>query len=277
MSGLIAVGVAILVWWFATGAVLILARQGGHRAGMSMAIVSVLALGGVAVLMGTADQQTVQGTYLAFFAALAVWAWHETAFLLGVITGPRRVGLDHVPRERSRFRAAFRAVRDHEYALAATALLLVFLLADAANKTGLWTFLLLWGMRLSTKVNIFLGAPHAVNDLLPHRLSYLETYFRTDRLSRVFWISLTACTVILLTLAGAAFLALSDDVRVMWSLLSAFAGLALIEHLFLVLPVRDSVLWHWAARLCPARPDNDIRTAKPPEKPEDSCPKTAGA
>jgi hypothetical protein len=33
---------------------------------------------------------------------------------------------------------------------------------------------------------------------------------------------------------------------VKWTLLASFAALALIEHLFLVLPVRDSALWGWA-------------------------------
>ncbi|WP_369406361.1 DUF3623 family protein [Oceaniradius stylonematis] len=31
-----------------------------------------------------------------------------------------------------------------------------------------------------------------------------------------------------------------------WSLMAAFAFLGLVEHLFLVLPVRDAALWSWA-------------------------------
>ncbi|TWI85952.1 putative photosynthetic complex assembly protein 2 [Roseibium hamelinense] len=277
MSGVVAVGIAIFTWWFATGVVMILARQGERHAGMVMALVTIAALGGLAALALTRDSLTAVSAYIGFFGALMLWAWHETAFLLGLVTGPRRVGLEQSPIEKSRFRAAFRTVRDHELALAATILFLGLLLGGAANQAGLWTFILLWGMRLSTKVNIFLGAPHAVNELLPHRLSYLETYFRTDRLSRVFWISLTGCTVVLLSLIGAAAWANSEYGQIVASLLAAFTGLALLEHLFLVLPVKDSALWHWAARLCPAKLEKTNKTANMPDKPEDSCPKTAGA
>ncbi|MBO6757555.1 MAG: DUF3623 family protein [Roseibium sp.] len=277
MSGLIAVTIAVMTWWFATGLVMLFARFGAVRAGMVMAIVSVIAIGGITALALSAGSASEGAAYAAFFGALAVWAWHETAFLLGLVTGPRRVGLHQSPSEKSRFRAAFKTVRDHEVVLALTALVFVVLLHDAQNTVGVWTFVLLWGMRLSAKVNIFLGAPHAVNDLLPHHLAYLESYYRTDRLSPVFAMSLILCLLTLASFTVAAFVSASEHDVVKWSLLASFAGLALIEHAFLVLPVRDSRLWTWALRICPAKTRLGEEEGRSTAPIKDNCAATAGA
>jgi putative photosynthetic complex assembly protein 2 len=148
--------------------------------------------------------------YLAFFSALALWAWHETTFLIGLVTGPRRVAAGEAPREKTRFRAAFLTVRDHEIALFATVMGLLWLMSGAANTTGLLTFCLLWVMRISTKLNIYLGARHAISDMLPDRLSYLKSYFRTDRTSGWFYVSLCGSAVLLAWLVAAAAAAATD-------------------------------------------------------------------
>ena len=101
-------------------------------------------------------------------------------------------------------------------------------------------------MRISAKLNIFLGAPNAVSALMPHRLAYMTSYFRTDRLHPFFGISVLATTVLFAALCYGAYVADDAPARVAALLLSAFAGLALIEHLFLALPVRDEALWSWA-------------------------------
>ncbi len=255
MTATIAMTVAVLAWWIATGAVIALARQGTGRLGMVMAVVTALALGGIYGLYRTLQLETVSGAYVAFFSALALWSWHETTFLLGLVTGPRRVALGDSPAAGSRFRAAFMAVRDHELALAVTAALMLATMYNAANATGLLTFLLLWVMRISTKLNIFLGARHAVSDMLPDRLAYLKSYFRTDRTSPWFWVSLAGSGIAVCAFLTAMRLQPGVHQTVMWSLLAAFAGLALIEHLFLVLPVRDSALWAWALRAYPGKHD----------------------
>jgi hypothetical protein len=120
----------------------------------------------------------------------------------------------------------------------------------AENTTGLLTFCLLWVMRISTKLNIYLGARHAISDMLPDRLSYLKSYFRTDRTSGWFYVSLSAARYCWAGWSHAAAAAATDHAAVKWTLLACFAALALLEHLFLVLPVRDSALWAgpWNAR-----------------------------
>ena len=246
MIFLSAVLIASAAWWVATGLVLALARAGNRYFKTVMALATGVALLGLFGLIATEDGDTKASAYVAFFSALALWAWHETTFLIGLVTGPRRIAAGEAPREKTRFRAAFLAVRDHEIALLLTVLGLLWLMKDAENTTGLLAFLLLWVMRISTKLNIYLGARHAISDMLPDRLSYLKSYFRTDRTSGWFYVSLSASALLLIWLVVAAATAETDHAAVKWTLLAAFAGLALIEHLFLVLPVRDSALWGWA-------------------------------
>jgi putative photosynthetic complex assembly protein 2 len=101
-------------------------------------------------------------------------------------------------------------------------------------------------MRISTKLNIYLGARHAISDMLPDRLSYLKSYFRTDRTSGWFYVSLSAAPCFWDGWSHAAATAATGHDGRKWTLLACFAALALLEHLFLVLPVRDSALWAWA-------------------------------
>lgn len=263
MTAIAAAATAAFSWWLATGIVIVLARAGDRRFGMVMAFMTTLAAAGMLGLYLTSGTITAGSAYHAFFAALLLWAWHETAFLLGIVTGPRRIEADAAPSGQSRFAAAFQTVRDHELALAATAVAMIALLAGSGNKTGLYTFLILWVMRISTKLNIYLGARHAVSDMLPARLSYLKSYFRTDRTSRWFWVSLAAVTAIFTVLTHLAVSAPHNHDAVKWSLIASFAGLALIEHLFLVLPIRDSALWAWAM-------ERRTRTARPASRPIDN-------
>ncbi|MCB1457920.1 MAG: DUF3623 domain-containing protein [Nitratireductor sp.] len=266
MSAMLAIAVAIIAWWVSTGAVILLARMGERHAGMVMAVATAIALAGLYALDASLDDTTPSGAYLGFFGALGLWAWHETAFLLGIVTGPRRIAYRQHPMEPTRFRAAFLAVRDHELALAATALALLVLMGSGDNRTGLYTFLLMWVMRLSAKVNIFLGAPHAISDMLPERLGYLKSYFCTERINPFFWVSVTVTALLFAGLCAAAAFVGDGHATVMWCLLAAFAGLALVEHFFLVLPVRDSMLWAWAMASCPVQRQDqsrDTRKAEP--------------
>ncbi|WP_052161570.1 putative photosynthetic complex assembly protein PuhE [Hoeflea sp. BAL378] len=260
MTFLSAVLIASVAWWVATGLVLALARAGSRYFKTVMALATGVATIGVIGLAATAeDGATAVSAYVAFFSALALWAWHETTFLIGLVTGPRRIAASEAPHEKTRFRAAFLTVRDHEIALFATMLGLVWFMGGAENTTGLLAFGLLWVMRISTKLNIYLGARHAISDMLPDRLSYLKSYFRTDRTSGWFYVSLTGSAALLAWLVFAAATAETDHGAVKWTLLAAFAGLALIEHLFLVLPVRDSALWGWAMDKTKKKTSNKTR------------------
>ena len=240
-----AILVAVAVWWAATGAVFLAVRLGGTRVNRVLVGATVMASAGFAGLYFSASMQSVAGTYLAFASAIAVWAWHETAFLLGFLTGPRKTPCPEGLSGFRRFRAAFETIRDHELALAATIAVCAVAIWQQPNRFGLWTLILLWVMRISTKLNIFLGAPNSLNELLPKRLGHLTSYFRTDSINPFFSMTLAAAVMVFGAATHQAYLAAAAHAAAGWTLLAVFAALAIVEHLFLVLPIRDSALWTW--------------------------------
>ncbi|MGV8938202.1 MAG: putative photosynthetic complex assembly protein PuhE [Allorhizobium sp.] len=253
--------VAIAVWWLSTGLVLAMVQRSdtGIRSVALMAVMTVVGVGGFALMLYGAAEQTPLGSYAGFFGALLVWAWHEAAFLSGLLTGRRREcppGLTGF----ARFKAAWEAVRDHEMAILVTALVLWMALSGAPNLFGLAAFGLLWGMRISAKMLIFLGAPHAVSDLMPKGIVYLKSYFRTDRTTPLFPVFLAIAAGLFAILVVGANRATQDHSVVGHTLLATFMALAIIEHLILVLPVSDTALWRWAT----AKTDRHAPAARPP-------------
>jgi len=110
-----------------------------------------------------------------------------------------------------------------------------------------WTFLLLWVMRLSAKLNLFLGVSNHGEELLPGRLRYLATYFGRRSMNLLFPVAVTAATTLaaLLWLHAAAPGASAHD-SVALALVAAMLTLAVVEHWFMVLPLQGTALWHWA-------------------------------
>lgn len=242
----LAVIFAILAWWLSTGAVLFAAGGQSPRKVPLIAAATVLALAGLWAIHAGAWMEGVAGAYVGFLGALAVWAWHETSFLAGVITGPNREPCPQGAIGLQRFRAAFSAIRDHEFAILATAGIILAIAWNAPNRTGLYTFLLLWLMRISAKLLLFLGAPHVGLAMLPPRLAYLASYFRTDRRTAAFPVFLGLAVALFLAFCLQAAFAQELHQGISATLLATFAGLAALEHLFLVAPVQDAALWRWA-------------------------------
>ena len=118
-----------------------------------------------------------------------------------------------------------------------------------ANAIAFETFALLWIMRLSTKLNIFLGVSNASEDLLPPRVAYLKSYFARAPMNALFPVSITAATTCVVLLVEAALRSTSPAHAAVGSaLLATFAALAVLEHWLLVLPLPASSFWPWAGR-----------------------------
>ena len=100
------------------------------------------------------------------------------AFLTGFITGPRRTRCPQGLAGSRRVAAAIGVILWHEFAIIAGALALLSLTWGAQNQVATWTFMILWVMRQSTKLNIFLGARNTGEVFLPEHLRYIGTYFR---------------------------------------------------------------------------------------------------
>ncbi len=240
---------AILVWFVSTGALLWLASAPRAAHAATMAILSVVMAAATAGVVLIGGQASVAGAFAGFVLGVAIWAWHEAAFLFGFLTGPRRSECPPGLSPWRRFLAASETVIAHEVAIALNAALLIALSWNAANQTAMWTFLLLWGMRLSAKANIFVGAPHLSDELLPERLRYLKSYFGPKRITVFFAGTMILITIITLALAAAAFAAPAGAHHgASLGLLATLAALAVLEHALMAAPVRDAAMWTWARR-----------------------------
>lgn len=238
---------ATLVWWGATGVLLLLTAQHERTYARSFAAVTVLALIGLSAIVASREQDTVEGAVIAFLAAIAIWAAVEVAFLMGFVVGPNRAPCPPAASVWRRFTGAVGALASHEAALLAAMLLLLLILHDAPNKLALQVFALLWIMRLSTKLNIFLGVANTNSELLPARIAHLKSYFGRAPINGFFPFSVTAASVITVLLAWGALTAANGHEAAGQALLAAFAALAVLEHWTLVLPLPSQALWPWCA------------------------------
>ncbi len=104
---------------------------------------------------------------------------------------------------------------------------------------------MLFVLRLSAKLNIFLGVPNLTVDFLPAQLAYLKSYFRVAHFNPLFPVSVAVTSVVALLLAEAAAVAPADGVAGL-TILTTLVALGVLEHWFLVLPMKDAALWRWA-------------------------------
>ena len=245
---------ALLLWWASTGIVLYLDQRPRPTHARSMRGASIVGGLALAVLVATRDLATVGGACLAFTGAVLVWGWHEMSFLTGRVTGPRRHACAAGCRGVRHFRHAVEAIIHHELALAATLALVVALGWDAANWVGSATFALLWTMRLSAKLNLFLGVRNPGIELLPAHLRYLESFFGSRPFNPLLPISVACSALIVAWLASSALAAGNAFEATAFGLVAALAALALLEHLFLVLPWSVGRLWGWAGNPAGAGP-----------------------
>lgn len=232
-------------WWFLTGAVLWLVGLPRTTVRWSMTGATVVALAALATLWQTAGDTSPAAAYIAFLAALLVWGWHEMSFLTGLVTGPRTTEAPRHTRDRVNLWAAVETLLYHEAAILVTGVALLAMLAGSANEVGLWTFMILWVMRISAKLNVYLGVPNLTEEFLPAHLTYLKTYFCRRSMNLLFPISVTLSTIATWVLIGEAGTATTAFDTIGFTFLATLMALALIEHWFLVVPLPSASLWSW--------------------------------
>ena len=239
----------VLLWWFSTGVILYL--NGLPRATHKWTFAAATVLLGVSLLgvAASASDTRVSGAYLAFTAALMVWAWQEVGFLLGYVTGPRRLACPPGARGWRRVGHAVMAILYHELALIVLGAAILALTWQQPNQLALWTFGVLWLMRLSAKLNVFLGVRNLNEQFLPEHLRYMHSYFRQRPSNALFPVSVIAVTA----LAAAAWhsaVAMSFGAFEVtaFSFVAMLLSLALLEHWFMVLPLPSEKLWDWGMR-----------------------------
>lgn len=245
----IAAASALFLWWFSTGLILWRVRHadlGGRDDHLWSVLLGLpLLICGFLGLHSTASDDSVQGVYLAFLSALAVWGWIELAFLSGIITGPNRAPCPPHLGQWSRFLRATGTILWHELLLIAALLVIAKVTIGQANAFGLWTFGVLFFARISAKLNLFFGVPRIHTEFLPRPLSHLASHFRSARMNWVFPLSVTGLTYASSCWMERANLATDPGHLIGYALLTVLTLLALLEHWFMVVPLPDQKLWRW--------------------------------
>jgi len=239
----------LFVWWFSTGVILYLDGLPRWTFKWTMLWSTVLLAIAFVGLVTSADDTRGTGAYIAFTCAVVIWGWKELAFLLGIITGPRRVPCPPGARGWRRAGHALMAILYHEAALIVLGVAVVTLTWGKPNPVAACTFATLWVMRLSAKLNVFLGVRNLNEEFLPEHIRYLGSYFRTRPMNRLFPWSMLGSGALALAVWEHA---LADGTHAFGATAATFVAalitLAVLEHALMMLPLPSQRLWRWGLK-----------------------------
>lgn len=238
----------ILLWWGATGIIAWLVKRSSRTYPLTLTAASALAAAGILLIWLVRDELSAASAWIGFAAALLVWSWLELTFLTGTITGPRKSPSRARPAGLRHALDAIGAILWHELAILAALAIVWILVGASVNTIGFYTLLLLWVMRSSAKLNLFLGVRNLGEVFFPAHLRHLLGYMRQRPMNALLPFSLllgSALTGLLLDTALRA-----DDAHeaVGFSLLAMLSALAVLEHVLMVLPIRAEALWRWSLK-----------------------------
>jgi len=238
---------AVFIWWFSTGIVLLLNGMQRRAYRWSLGLSTLLGLAALYALAHTARQTSAAGAYCAFTSALLVWGWHELSFLTGWVTGPRTTGIPATLQGGPRFVQALRAILWHELGILVVGVFIVAVTWRAPNQVGTGTFLVLWAMRTSAKLNLYLGVRNLSEEFLPPHLAYLSSFFRRRAINGLFPFAVVAASAVLMLMVQQALNPATAATTVLGlTLVGTMLALGILEHAMLVLPVSTTALWRWA-------------------------------
>lgn len=244
MDVVLPIGFVVFAWWASTGLVLLLDTLPRPTHRWSVLGSGLLGLGALYGLAATADRTGIPDAYIAFTCALVVWGCQELAFLTGIVTGPRKGACPVDCTGWRHFLHGCEAILYHELLVIAAAAAVFLLSWGQPNPVGAWTFLVLWVMRQSAKLNLHLGVRNLGLEFLPPHLRHLACYFRRRPMNPLlpFSVGIPAIVLYQMAVAAAGHVGAPFD-RTAIVLVGTLLGLAILEHLLLVVPVPASRLW----------------------------------
>ena len=238
---------ALFIWWFATGLVIYLDGLPRWTFRWTMLGSTVLLALSLLGLAAGADDRSVGGAYQAFTCGLLAWGWLEVSFYLGYVTGVRKQACPEGCRGWRHFGHAVLACLWHELAILAVAAAVIGVTWGRANQIGTWTFLVLWWMHQSARLNVFLGVRNLNEEFIPEHLAFLKSFFRKAPMNLLFPVSVTVSTVVAALLFRHAIAADADAATAAgYTFVATMMTLAILEHWFLVLPLPAAALWGWS-------------------------------
>ncbi len=246
---LLPIAFALFVWWFTTGAIIFLDNLPQRTFRWSMLGITLCAGFAFNRLPSVGGDVSVHGAYAGFVCAIVIWGWQEMSFLMGVVTGPRRQECEPDCGGFRHFIHGVQVVIYHELAILAGAVGIAFLNWGAANQVAFLTYAILWGMRVSAKLCLFLGVRNVSERFLPPHLAYLGGFFHRRPMNALLPVSVSVGSVLAVILIQRA----GDPRATPFEAISAiFLGtmmvLGVIEHWFLVIPVPFEAIWDWYLR-----------------------------
>jgi putative photosynthetic complex assembly protein 2 len=238
------IAATLALWWLSTGVIVRLDSLDQRTFGRSMAWATIVLLLSLWLVRQSSGQTTPGAAYVAFACGLVVWGWQLLSFYTGFVTGPRRSACPPDCAGVSRFVEAARTSLHHEFAAVLGALALLALTYGRPNRLALWTYLLLWWMHQSAKLNAFFGVPNLGQDMLPDHLAYLASFMRRRPMNPLFPFSVTISTIATMRLFEGALRADATAFEITANLmLAALMALAVAEHWFLVAPIDANAIW----------------------------------
>jgi len=239
--------IALLAWWFGTGIILLMVRLPQNKFPIARGFWTIISLAALFFIAKSMRDNSNSSTYIGFLSTIVIWGWHELAFLTGWICGSRKIKLEPNLQFWSRFKQSVEAIWHHELALFINLIVLLALQVGQPNHTAICTYTLLWLMRLSSKLNLFFGVPQVGEQYLPKHLTYMASYFRKCSGGPFFFFSMSISSIIW---ALIIFQAQSGQVEITlhWVLLAALLGLAIVEHILMMIPFSIESVWGWALR-----------------------------
>jgi putative photosynthetic complex assembly protein 2 len=247
--GWAAVAFAVIIWWLGTIAVMIVSRRGHLQDHNVKLLAGIAYVGGLVGIAWSQSYDTILTTYLSFSLAVATWGAIEVSYFRGWITGPRKLPCSPNASPFQRFSSGVLTSLHHELVVLLTAAFLMAVGYVSVHATGTTTFVILWLMRWSAKLNLYLGVRNFNHKMLPDAMQYLSSYLGPRRFNALFPISILLAAIGLFFLYSPARLpdALPSTQTAAY-LLSTLLLLAVIEHLFLVIPFSDWPLWRWSLK-----------------------------
>jgi putative photosynthetic complex assembly protein 2 len=235
----------LLIWWVSTCLILFLDGLPKRTFKFSMAGATAVLAGAVYGLAVSANDTSVTGAYIAFTSGVLIWGWLEISFYMGYVTGPRTQHCHHACSGWRHFGHAIQASLYHEIAVLLLAAVVFQMTRGCPNQFGLWTFVVLWWMHQSARLNVFLGVSNLNADFLPEHLAHIRSFLRNAPMNLLFPFSVTASTICAVFMWQRAW-AFSDDAFNLTgtTLLATMMVLAILEHWFLVLPISATRVWN---------------------------------
>ena len=240
---------ALFVWWLSTGLIMYLDGLPRRTFRWSMLGATILLGASLWGLAASSGDVSVRGAYCAFSCGLLAWGWQEISFYMGFVTGPRGAPCAEGCSGWRHFGHAIQTSLWHELAIIASGAAVVALTWHRPDQVGTWTFMVLWWMHQSAKLNVFLGVRNLNEEFLPEHLQFLRSFLTKKSMNLLFPISITVSMVIMVRLVQAATAAHASTFdAVGYSFLSAMMGLAILEHWLLMLPLPAAALWGWSLK-----------------------------